>query len=128
MQYREWQLSVVSQWLTLRAVQHHVINSQQNNRKHQAFISKIHAIMNSRQNQCRLVFSPFLWIGMCALIVCYWRMWRIHLMHPSKWAEWRTWNEGCLPRILQTFLQTSFRHPLTELVDMAVEIWSLPMT
>ncbi len=33
-------------------------------------------------------------------IVGDWRSWRIHPMHPSNWAEWRTQNEGCLPRIL----------------------------
>lgn len=31
------------------------------------------------------------------MIVGDWRSWRIHPMHPSNSAEWRTWNEGPVP-------------------------------
>ncbi len=41
----------------------------------------------------------FLWIGMCAKDDG--RMSRIHWMHPSKYAQWRPQNKGCLLRILQ---------------------------
>lgn len=33
-------------------------------------------------------------------MVCDWSSRRIHPMHPSHSAEWRTRNEGCLPRNL----------------------------
>ncbi len=33
-------------------------------------------------------------------IVSDWRLRRLDPMHPSNSAEWRTWNESCLPMIL----------------------------
>ncbi len=60
-------------------------------------------------------------------IVGNWRMWMVHLMHPSKQAEGRTHNEDCLPSILQ--VEMSFnRFWWHGCWDMQPSVWRSPVS
>ncbi len=81
----------------------------------------------NRTSCCSFFFNLFLWIEMSAKIVGDWRMWMVHLMHPSKQAEGRTQNEDCLPSILQ--VEMSFnRFWWHGSWDMQPSVWKAPVS